>query len=168
MKTIKTILRNQIAGMRKASKISFYTLLLTFLMAINVAWAAPTNSVDKGTIVIKIAKMKSQKGNLLINLYNSEVGFPNIPEKALLQLNIKAKNATALAVFKSVKPGTYAVAICHDENSNNVCDANLLGIPKEGIGVSNDSKGFMGPPKFADSKFRLNAGRKEIEIKMSY
>ena len=34
-------------------------------------------------------------------------------------------------------------------------DTNFLGIPKEPIGISNNAKGFMGPPKYKDAKFEL-------------
>mgnify|MGYP005997300017 FL=1 len=34
-------------------------------------------------------------------------------------------------------------------------DTNFLGIPKEPIGMSNNAKGFMGPPKYKDAKFNV-------------
>ncbi|MDA9339728.1 DUF2141 domain-containing protein [Polaribacter sp.] len=45
-------------------------------------------------------------------------------------------------------------------------DTNFLGIPKEPIGMSNDAKGFMGPPKFKNAKFNFDATT-TISIKMN-
>jgi uncharacterized protein (DUF2141 family) len=35
-------------------------------------------------------------------------------------------------------------------------DTNFLGIPKKPIGMSNDAKAFMGPPKYKDAKFMVD------------
>ena len=41
-----------------------------------------------------------------------------------------------------------------------------MGIPKEAYTASNDAKGFMGPPKYKDSKFKINKDSK-IDIKFN-
>lgn len=53
------------------------------------------------------------------------------------------------------KPGTYAIAIYHDLNSNLQLDKNFLGIPSEPIGISNNPRFTLGPPKFKDSAFEV-------------
>ncbi|MES0491509.1 MAG: DUF2141 domain-containing protein [Leptospirales bacterium] len=168
MKLYKTILRVRNYRFEATGKITFFALFVAMSMTANVIWAASPGSVETGEIVVEVLNIKSKKGNLLINLFNSPEGFPIAPEKALQQLNIKVKNISRFVKIKSVRVGNYAISVCHDENSNNVCDTNLLGIPKEGVGVSNNAKGFMGPPKYADSMFRLNVTGKEIKIKLSY
>ena len=44
-------------------------------------------------------------------------------------------------------------------------DTKIFGIPKEPYGFSNDATGFMGPPKFKDAKFTIEAN-KTITIKV--
>jgi uncharacterized protein (DUF2141 family) len=56
----------------------------------------------------------------------------------------------------------------HDQNSNGVLDTNLLGIPQEGIGVSNNALNTFGPPIFEESCFNLNEPKKVIEITLDY
>ena len=51
--------------------------------------------------------------------------------------------------------GSYAISTYHDENDNDKLDKNIVGIPKEAYGFSNDATGFMGPPKWEDAKFDL-------------
>ena len=46
-------------------------------------------------------------------------------------------------------------------------DTNWMGIPREGLAVSRDAKGFMGPPKFKDAVFQLS-GNQEIEVTFVY
>lgn len=51
-----------------------------------------------------------------------------------------------------VPEGTAAIRLHHDENGNGELDRNLLGIPSEGYGFSNNPKS-MGPPSFKDAAF---------------
>jgi uncharacterized protein (DUF2141 family) len=55
-----------------------------------------------------------------------------------------------------LKPGKYAFKYFHDENNNNKkMDTNVIGIPKEGYGFSNNAKGRFGPPDFKDTIFEI-------------
>jgi uncharacterized protein (DUF2141 family) len=60
-------------------------------------------------------------------------------------------------VFPSVASGTYAVALFHDENGDGKLDKNLIGLPAEGVGVSNNKFRSFGPPRWEDAKFAFNA-----------
>ncbi len=107
---------------------------------------------DKNTLIVEFSGMKSDKGKLFVALYNKESEFLKKPFKGVV---IEIKNKKAKAIFKEILAGEYAVSSFHDENDNKKMDTNFLGIPKEPIGVSNDAKGFMGPPKYKDAKFEV-------------
>ena len=47
-------------------------------------------------------------------------------------------------------------------------DTNFLGMPMEGVGVSNNAKSMMGPPKYEDSKFQLNNEELVVNIRIKY
>ena len=55
----------------------------------------------------------------------------------------------------------------HDENRNRRVDRALLGIPKEGIGFSNDAPIRMSPPRWDDAMWRFG-GDQTIQLKMRY
>jgi uncharacterized protein (DUF2141 family) len=69
--------------------------------------------------------------------------------------------------FASVAPGTYAVALFHDENDNGKLDTNFVGIPREGVGVSNNKLRSFGPPTWDDAKFALN-GDVVLDVSLHY
>ena len=71
-------------------------------------------------------------------------------------------------MIDDLEEGTYAFVILHDENKNGKTDTNRIGMPKEGIAVSNNAKGSFGPPAYEDAKFKI--GREEVvqHIKMNY
>jgi uncharacterized protein (DUF2141 family) len=100
-------------------------------------------------------------------LYASAVGFPVDASKAAQQKWCPIEAAAATCRFDPVPMGHYAVACFHDENGNKVLDTKLFGMPAEGTVVSNNAKGFMGPPSFEKAKFPLSAST-EIELRMNY
>ena len=73
----------------------------------------------------------------------------------------------ALCVAVS-RPGTYAIAIYHDENNNHHFDRNFLGLPSEGYGFSNDAPTLFGPPSFAAARIEIAPGVHRIAIKLRY
>lgn len=77
------------------------------------------------------------------------------------------KGTTRTCVFSGIAPGTYAVALFHDENGNGKLDTNFLGIPREGVGVSNNKMRTLGPPTWEDSKFVL-AGNLVLNVTLHY
>ena len=53
----------------------------------------------------------------------------------------------AVCTFEGIEKGRYAISILHDANNNGKIDLNVLGIPKEGFGASNDTPpGPTSPP----------------------
>ena len=67
-----------------------------------------------------------------------------------------------------VPPGTWAVQAYHDENANEQVDRNLLGIPTEGLGFSNDARFRFGPPRWSDAQFRLGPNGGQVSAPLHY
>ncbi len=122
----------------------FITTLALFICVISYAQT-------KHTITVKFIGMKSDKGDLYVALYNNATDFLKKP----IQSKIEAvKNLKANTTF-TVPKGVYAISVFHDENENKKMDTRFFGMPKEPVGISNDAKGFMGPPKYKDAKFKV-------------
>lgn len=105
------------------------------------------------TITANFSGMKSDKGDLFVALYNKEGEFLKKSFKGSI---VTINNKTATAIFENIPKGEYAISCFHDENDNKKMDTRIFGIPKEPIGMSNDAKGFMGPPKYSDAKFLVD------------
>jgi uncharacterized protein (DUF2141 family) len=112
--------------------------------------------------------LRNDKGQVLCALFSSAEVFPKKPDKAVVRLTAKIVERQAVCDFTAVAPGTYAVSVVHDENSNGKLDTNFIGMPREGVGASNDAKGHMGPPKFAAASFRYEGGRLDLRIHVNY
>ncbi|MDG1529618.1 MAG: DUF2141 domain-containing protein [Polaribacter sp.] len=106
------------------------------------------------TITVNMTGMKSDKGDVYVALYNAKKDFLKTTFKTSI---VKIVDQKATAIFTGLEKGVYAISVFHDKNDNKKMDTNFLGIPKEPIGMSNDAKAFMGPPKFKDAKFMVAA-----------
>ena len=113
-------------------------------------------------LTVNISGLNSDKGTLLIGIYNKKEDFLNKQFKGEIS---KIENKKSVVIFKNLPKGEYAVSFVHDENDNKKMDTNFLGIPKEDYGCSNNATGFMGPPKYEDAKFMLEEN-KSINIKI--
>ena len=101
-------------------------------------------------------------------LYSSAEGYPKKSENAAAHARAAISEKRANCEFTGVAPGTYAVSVFHDENSNGKLDTNFIGMPKEGVGASNNASGHMGPPKFSAAAFAFKGGVLELKIAVRY
>jgi len=123
----------------------------------------------KQNLKVTVKKLKSNTGVVLISLFKEGVGYPDEPAKAWGKEKAYIVDKSATIIFKSVPPGNYAIAILHDENSNQKMDKNILGIPKEGYGFSNNATGTFGPPSIRKASFvHTDKQVTAIQIKAKY
>jgi len=116
-------------------------------------------------LTVEITGITTDAGKVFIAVYDKQENFLKDTEKSL-KTNVVVENKKAIAKFKGLKKGEYAISIFHDENDNNKMDTKIFGIPKEPYGFSNNATGFMGPPKFEDAKFLIDSN-KTIQIKVN-
>jgi uncharacterized protein (DUF2141 family) len=141
---------------------------LIFILIILTGFISPHIVQSQNyTITVTITGLHSDKGKVMLSLYNSEDGYPKGPKKAYRLTSSPITNNMCTIVLTDIPKGTYAIACFHDENNNGKLDTNFLGIPNEGTGASNNAKGSMGPPKFKDAKFVVDKDV-SISIKIAY
>ena len=68
-------------------------------------------------------------------------------------------NKTASISFDQLPPGTYAVAVFHDKNNNGILDKNMLGIPLERYGFSNNARETFSAPSFNSASIDLSSDK---------
>ena len=148
-------------------QISVVSVLAVCLMSLArcLAQAAP----PQGSVIhVDVVGLRNNKGKVFCALYASAEGFPKDSQKAIRRDTSSISEKNAACEFSGIEPGTYAVSPFHDENSNGKLDTNFLGIPREGVGASNDARGHMGPPKFDAAQFQFSGGKLNIKITINY
>jgi uncharacterized protein (DUF2141 family) len=133
-------------------------LLMSFLL---------TNQPNR-ELTVTIFNFRNNQGQVSVALYNREDAFPKYPEKALKIVLAPISDKKSIVIFKSLPPGVYAISVFHDENKNGKMDSNFFGIPKEGVGASNDAKGHLGPPHYKDAKFNFTGNAQSVIINLFY
>jgi uncharacterized protein (DUF2141 family) len=108
-----------------------------------------------GTIEVTLTGMRNDRGQLLVNLFLSDDGFPSDPDKAYRATPLEIDGDKVQVVFEDVPAGRFAVSAFHDENENFELDTNFLGIPRERWGVSRGARARFGPPSFDSAVMTL-------------
>jgi uncharacterized protein (DUF2141 family) len=125
------------------------------LIVIAIATAVPMIAAaqDASALQIQVLGLRSNNGRVGCSLYNKADGFPRDESKIIKHVWAPAQNNQATCSFTGLPPGTYAVAVFHDENSNGKMDYNFIGIPKEGFGFTNDPSVTVSAPSFQSCSF---------------
>ncbi len=123
-------------------------------------------STQAADISVTVTGLRSGNGLLRFALFDNPKDFPNGQE--IFARNVAARTGETTVVLDGIAPGTYALALHHDENGNDKMDTGLLGIPLEGYGFSNDAPVILGPPAFAKAAFSVPENGKELAIRLVY
>lgn len=138
------------------------------LIFVNLSAAVSAQSPCPG-IHVKVLNIKNSTGTVVCALFESPVGFPTeVLRSATNVMVIKIRKSQARCDFEDIPPGTYAIAVIHDENMNGKLETNWLGIPIEGYGFSNDAKGVTGVPSFSAASFAYNGRNLDLTMSLNY
>lgn len=120
------------------------------------------------SVSVTVTNLRNAKGVVRACLTGNQKDWPNCKVAATSQKIVVKAATSATFTFENVAPGTYAIAIAHDENDNGKLDRALLLMPKEGYGFSRDAPVVMGPPSFKAAAFTVASEPVGHTIKMRY
>jgi uncharacterized protein (DUF2141 family) len=119
-----------------------------------------------GDLEITIQGLRNSSGEVSLAIFDKPQEFPRGAK--IQDRDVAAKAGDLTIVFKNLKPGRYALAIHHDENTNQEMDTNFIGLPLEGYGFSNNARVFFGPPTFEAASFEMGSGNQAINLRVVY
>ena len=131
--------------------------------------SAPGMAEPAGTAVtVQVINMRNTDGVVRACMTRDQARFPRCQGSSQgYSVVVPAGQARTLR-FANVAPGTYAIALLHDENDNGRADRALGMMPKEGFGFSNDAPVRMGPPTFDDASITVGNAPVRQTIHMRY
>ena len=139
----------------------------TGFAALILALAASPAAAAGAQIEVDISGVRNARGAILLCLTADPKAYPDFGrDPKSRKLSIPARPSVT-ARFDNVPPGTYAIALIHDENSNTKMDLAVF-LPKEGFGMSRNPKIGFGPPKFKSAQFTVGAEVVRLPITMRY
>lgn len=122
---------------------------------------AQSTDSPTGTLTVHVDGLDSSDGRVRIELTTEET-YDTDGHVRAGALPIHEKQAQWTVT--DVPHGTYAVRLYHDEDDDGELDTNLVGVPQEAFGISNNARGSMGPPDFQEAAFTLDADSLSMSI----
>ena len=142
---------------------------LVVLVFTNLTTVAFSQSPSCPGIHVKVLNIRNSTGTVDCALFDSPDGFPiEVLLSAKNTMVIKVRHTQARCDFEDIPPGTYALAVIHDENMNGKLDTDSRGIPTEGYGFSNDVRELLGPPSFYAARFPYDGKNLDLTIRLNY
>lgn len=120
-------------------------------------------------IHVEIANIENSTGTVACALFESPAGFPTeFLHSATHIMMMKIRDTKARCSFLDIPPGTYALAVIHDENMDGKLNTNFLGVPSEGYGFSSGAEAGMSAPSFEAASFSYGGENLDLTIKLTY
>lgn len=122
-------------------------LLITLLLAA-AASASPAASLE-----IEVSGLRSTEGMVLLAVYDQAEAWMKKPLRAAAAQ--PGANGKSVIRLDNLPDGDYAISVIHDANGNRKLDSNVMGMPTEAYGFSNNASGNFGPPSFEAARFSV-------------
>lgn len=103
------------------------------------------------SLEVTVSGFPSNKGQAYVALFNSSETFPSYG-KQLKGKIVDIEQLKCKVSFTNLTPGSYAIAVYHDVNKNDKLDKNVLGMPTESYGFSNNARATFSAPSYQEAK----------------
>jgi uncharacterized protein (DUF2141 family) len=126
------------------------------------AWTPSANKLE-----IVVEGVKSDKGLMTASVYSDDKSQFLVKNGAVhVWSEPAAAPETHLCIWLKA-PGTYALVVYHDANSNQKWDHSLLG-SIEGIGFSNNPHLFLSAPPLEKVTFEVKGAVTTLHVRLTY
>lgn len=115
---------------------------------------------------ITFNNLQEARGSLYVAVYAQEGDFLN-EKRFFTQKIVPVQQAGVMELnFSGLPPGQYAVSCFHDVNGNGKLDTNMVGIPNEPYGFSNNARPKFRAPRWYEAVFSLgnSGGSQQIRL----
>ena len=116
-------------------------------------------------LIIDIEGMSNSKGQMAASLYPGDKSQFLIKDGALKVWYAPVRMPVTQMCIWLKQPGTYAVAVYHDGNSNHKLDLSLFGY-SEKMGFSNNPHLMLAKPGYESVRFQAKTGETTLRIRL--
>jgi uncharacterized protein (DUF2141 family) len=127
------------------------------------ALALGATGAHAALIEVAVTGIEQARGHVRVEICTRETFLkPACPYQGVAA----AKTGATIVEVAGVPPGEYAAQVFHDDTDGGVVHQNLLGIPREKIGFSNDAPLHIRGPRFVDAAFFVGHKVERISLKL--
>jgi uncharacterized protein (DUF2141 family) len=135
--------------------------LFYFILAASSLFRGTYEPTSGVTVTVTLENVLNDEGEILAALH-TKATFMKGP--GVNNYKTEAKKGTLTFIFDNVTPGTYAISVLHDLNSNQRMDFQPGGMPKEPYAMSGNDMS-MGPPSFESAAFQVGEDPVQLRIR---
>lgn len=118
------------------------------------------------SVHLHISNLREARGSVYVAVFNRPEGF--LEEKYMIVQKVVPVQASGSLQLDlaDLPPGAYAVSCFHDVNGNGRIDKNLMGVPTEPYGFSNNARPKFRAPTWEESRFEVGRSGAAISIRL--
>ncbi|MBM3160994.1 MAG: DUF2141 domain-containing protein [Bacteroidetes bacterium] len=124
---------------------------MSYVLAFLSVFLSPSN---KYSLTVEVKNVPNNKGTVYVGLFRPQDEWPTYGKQFKGKV-VSAVKGKTMVTFTGLSSGKYALAVYHDENKNNKLDKNLVGMPTEIYGFSNNARATFSAPEFSDAQITL-------------
>lgn len=136
-----------------------------------LAQAAPagcTGTPSATWINVVVDGVRSSRGLMAVTLYADNSRKFLVKHGSVYVGRSPAQAGTTRTCIFLPQPGTWALALYHDENANHAFDRTGIGLPAEGYGFSNNPATLVGLPSFRSVRLSVPRTGMTTRIHLKY
>jgi len=116
------------------------------------------------TLEVRIDGLRAAKGHVLVALADSADAWDGKAQPRARMRHPVAGTSETIR-FDDLPPGSYAISLFHDENDNGQMDKNIVGMPTEGYGFSQNPR-VMRKATFEEARFEIAPDGADIVVEL--
>ncbi len=125
--------------------------------------SALSGAASAAVVEIAVTGVANARGHIHVDLCTEQTFLKdNCPYAG----SAIARPGSTVVTITGVPPGQYAAQVFHDEHDDGHVHRNVLGIPTEPIGFSNDAPLHLHGPKFKEAAFAVEHGVERITLRL--
>lgn len=129
----------------RGCRLASLTVLVTTLSLLGLLTVAPAIAAP---LQVAVEDVRSEAGVLRLEVV--AVTGAGEEGEAVASLLLPPATPRTRATLHDLQPGRYLIRVHHDLDGDGRMATNLIGLPQEPWGVSNDARGRFGPPAVDD------------------
>jgi uncharacterized protein (DUF2141 family) len=136
----------------------------TFPALVFTAATLFAGTASAADLTVELHGIRAQTGTIRLAVVDGQAGWDG-KARPVAGNEVAPDGNSVAATFKGLAPGNYAVLVTHDENGNGKLDTNLIGMPTEGYGFSNNPR-VMRKPTWDEARFELGEADATVRIEL--
>ena len=119
-------------------------------------------------LYVNVENVRSSTGLVAVTLYADDSRRFLARRGSLYVGRVSARTPSTRVCIHLPQPGTYALAVYHDADSNRSFNRTGLGMPAEGFGFSNNPRLFLGIPAFRSVRVNVPRTNMQTTVRLRY